>query len=411
MDRLMGTAPVAVVGGGLAGTVAALELAEAGVDVDLFEAADDLLTGASYWCEGKVHLGFVYAMDSSMRTARTMVDGASSFARILSRYVPEAVLASATSAPFVYAVPIDSMLPTARVVEHFERVDALLRESSERPRASVRGREPSWRRLGDRERAGLYDADRVVSAFQTAEVAIDPRVLAPVLRAAVRSHDRIATRLGTPVRAFRPPDENGAQLVIEVGGVASVASYRRAVNAAWSQRLALDATARIPAAGTVMHRYKVGLHGPALPGTVPSTTFIVGSYGDVVRFADRSYQSWYPAGLVASHVGVEPPGAADVLGGLDAPGITTVTAQELARLMPGSAAALRQAAEHSVVAGGWITAWGSTDIDDPGSRLHERHEIGVSSYGPHLSIDTGKYTTAPHFAAQAARRVLDDLGR
>ena len=49
---------------------------------------------------------------------------------------------------------------------------------------------------------------------------------------------------------------------------------------------------------------------------------------------------------------------------------------------------------------GIIAAWGATDIDDPRSALHERHEIGVHDHDGWFSVDTGKLTTAPLFAQQ-----------
>jgi hypothetical protein len=49
---------------------------------------------------------------------------------------------------------------------------------------------------------------------------------------------------------------------------------------------------------------------------------------------------------------------------------------------------------------GIIAAWGTTDIDDPRSALHERHEIGVHDHDGWFSVDTGKLTTAPLFAQQ-----------
>ena len=62
-----------MLGGGLQGACVALELATHGVPVDLFEGGDRCLTRASAQNEGKVHLGYVYANDHTLSTARTMV--------------------------------------------------------------------------------------------------------------------------------------------------------------------------------------------------------------------------------------------------------------------------------------------------------------------------------------------------
>ena len=60
---------VAVLGAGFQGTCVALELAQRGVTVDLYDQNDTCITQAGYRNEGKIHLGFVYTKDSTFATA------------------------------------------------------------------------------------------------------------------------------------------------------------------------------------------------------------------------------------------------------------------------------------------------------------------------------------------------------
>jgi hypothetical protein len=61
---------------------------------------------------------------------------------------------------------------------------------------------------------------------------------------------------------------------------------------------------------------------------------------------------------------------------------------------------------------GVIVAYGTTDVDDRSSGLHDRSNIGVSSiFGRYLSIDPGKMTTAPLFAHEAANRLANLIKR
>ena len=71
---------VGVLGGGLQGCCLALALAERGVRVTLFDRNAALLTKAAVANEGKIHLGYMYAGDPTLSTARTMMSGALSFA-------------------------------------------------------------------------------------------------------------------------------------------------------------------------------------------------------------------------------------------------------------------------------------------------------------------------------------------
>ena len=67
---------VAVLGAGFQGACIALELARRSVTVDLYERNPTCLAEASTHNEGKIHLGFVYAGDKTLRTARLMATGA-----------------------------------------------------------------------------------------------------------------------------------------------------------------------------------------------------------------------------------------------------------------------------------------------------------------------------------------------
>ena len=72
-------AHVAVLGGGIMGCCTALQLARRGLTVTIVDAAGALMTGASRWNEGKIHLGYLYAADPSLATARRLLPGGLAF--------------------------------------------------------------------------------------------------------------------------------------------------------------------------------------------------------------------------------------------------------------------------------------------------------------------------------------------
>jgi hypothetical protein len=55
--------------------------------------------------------------------------------------------------------------------------------------------------------------------------------------------------------------------------------------------------------------------------------------------------------------------------------------------------------------GGDILALGTIDVDKNESRLHERFEVGIRSFGNYHSVDTGKYTLIPYLAMKVADRL------
>ena len=67
---------IAVLGAGLQGACVALAASALGHDVILFDQAERSLDRASLRNEGKIHLGHVYANDSSFQTAELMLRAA-----------------------------------------------------------------------------------------------------------------------------------------------------------------------------------------------------------------------------------------------------------------------------------------------------------------------------------------------
>ncbi len=78
---------VAVVGGGIFGATIALKLAKEGADVTLFERAPDLLMGASFNNQNRLHLGFHYPRDDE--TARQCIKGFQRFKNEFSECINE----------------------------------------------------------------------------------------------------------------------------------------------------------------------------------------------------------------------------------------------------------------------------------------------------------------------------------
>src|SRR4029077_19395124 len=99
---------VGILGGGLQGCTIALALADRGVKVTLFDKNNALLSRAASANEGKIHLGYMYAGDPTLSTAKMMMQGALSFAPFLERYLGNPAGSFSVSVPATYIVHRDS---------------------------------------------------------------------------------------------------------------------------------------------------------------------------------------------------------------------------------------------------------------------------------------------------------------
>jgi hypothetical protein len=252
-----------------------------------------------------------------------------------------------------------------------------------------------------------YDRRNAVAALETPEVSIESSALAEAVRARIAAEPLIEQRLNRLVTGV---EEDGEKLAVASDGEggASRDRYEHVVNALWEARLAIDATLGFRPSRPWMHRFRYGLrvHLPSDVRRPPTTTLVVGAFGEVVNCLDGGlYLMWYPASLVGTSDALVPPE-------WPMPPPEPFRSQLLAKTirgLGGTVLALRdvmpEAFSEVSVKGGVIVAWGSSDIDDPRSELHRRFEIGVTSCGRYHSVDPGKLTMTPYFAGVCADRI------
>ena len=405
--------PVIVLGAGLAGVCTALALRRRGRRVTILDQAADCLQRASLRNEGKIHLGLVYANDPSARTATLMLEAAFQFDRIVEGLVGAPVdWAPLRSSPFRYAVLPGSLRTPGELRGAYAilqaRHDQLARDES----LTYLGTRPEalWRPLAEPAACEWLGPGVATGVVATAELALDLPGFCELLRAALGAAEGIERRWCHRVDhvertaggyRLRGRTLAGEPWAIRAGAV---------VNCLWEDRMRLDAQLGFRPSRPWVHRLKYRLLGRLSPALreLPSFTLVLGPFGDIVTWpSGRAYLSWYPACLRgwSSELTV-PETWRPACDGQAEPGIAREVAagalEALDRVVPGLGAMAVD-----TVDAGIITAWGATDIEDPASGLHERHDVGPWAADGWASVDTGKLTTAPLFAERAAALVVE----
>jgi hypothetical protein len=90
-----------------------------------------LLTRTAVANEGKIHLGYMYAADPTLKTARTMIEGALAFAPFFERYLGIPINRIKTSAPTNYVVHRDSQRDLDAVSAYLKEVHRLVSEAAD----------------------------------------------------------------------------------------------------------------------------------------------------------------------------------------------------------------------------------------------------------------------------------------
>ena len=399
---------VCVLGAGLQGVLCALELAELGHDVVIVDAAEQAISQASLHNEGKIHLGYVYAKDTSGKTAHLMAEAATRFSRLLDRWWPEADIEATASDPFDYLVMPNSLEAADWLAARYRQIDQSLSARLHTPGRSYLGR-LELRPAHPLERAEFhsrYNAEFATAAFRTEERAIDLTRMAKVLRDALAVSPRVECRWNTKVKTVSET-ANGA-FKVETEGDASDGPYDTVINALWSDRLRVDETIGIKTNRPFMFRQKLAnrIQLPASPAGAKSVTMVIGPFGDFVSLPSGScYLSWYPSGCLRRTTETAPPPNWNHTRETTINAAVKDSFAELSKRIRGLDCLIDQSTEVTSVPG-IIFCWGDTDVDDPDSELHHRHDVGINTYRPgYHSIDTGKLTLAPLFAAQLAQRI------
>lgn len=389
---------IAVIGGGIVGSLVSLGLADRGVEVTLVDRRDALMHGATFAGEGKIHLGYVYGLGDHA-TVAAMLNGAMSFDRSLESLVGRSLpWHEIVSTPFRYLVHHDSLISPDDFERHANRLSTTLEH--------MLGDTPSLTYLGQPLTGLEVERDGAPHTFITPERSVDMSSLSDIISSRVTNHHLIDLRLGHHIDMV---DRNGDRWHLGArlstgssdAAVFNVGEFDAVVNCAWDGAAALDARAGFhPTTPSLRLRTFVHAHTNAAPTAV---TIALGPFGDVVIFpGGRMYASWYPTGLLAfEQRDAAPPSWDDVVSDpeIHASQVRS-TISSICRVV-GELGDIENPRVHARV----VVAHGSTDIDDPGSGLHQRGDADHVVADNWYSVRSTKLTTAPLAALNVVRAI------
>lgn len=399
---------IAILGAGGLGTCLSLELANRGYQVELFEAHSEAVRKASYVNEGKIHLGFIYAMDRDFHTSRQMIVGAVHFMDHLQRWIsvdPEQVI----STPFHYCIHKGSLATGDQLHPHYQHCADVFDEVSSHFGKKYLGLfdKVFAERLPKSKLDSVVNPEYIDDVFVTSEYSVEPRAVAEKLRESLAQQPSVTLLTGARVNSVsRANGKLNVHFTHE--GVERTETFDEVVNCTWNSLLAIDQTMGVePLHGSWSFRYKFGnkILIPFQDSDFPSCTMVQGPFGDSVNFKDRGgFFSWYPIGRTGWSEDRLPPDWDGSYSNGYREEIFLKSFEELKNRVP----ALRNLSfpqEKVDPAGGVIFALGNTDVENADSKLHTRHEVGIRSFDGYHSVNTGKYTLVPYLAVKTADRL------
>lgn len=394
---------VAIIGAGITGSSTALLLARRGVAVHLFDAAPAPFCGASRWNEGKIHLGYLYAADPGLATARSVLPGGMSFRPLIEQLLEVSIEPAITRHDDTYLIHRASVAALEATEAYFQRVTELARAHPEAGSYLADLRDTRLQRLSAQELASHCSLDDIQGGFRVPERSVRTTWIADRFVAAVDAEPLIAQRMGTRIVGIRPQERGGRRrFTLMTGDGSAEGPYDHVVNASWEGRIAIDATLGVHPPAPWTHRFRMSVFlTTRVPMDLPSSVIATGPFGDIKNYDGRNfYLSWYPAGLIAEGRALAPPPVAPLSESARG-SIAQQTIDSLAAVIP-AVSALRGQTETLRVEGGWVYALGGGSLADASATLHRRDRIGLHGIDGYVSVDTGKYSSAPQLAHAVA---------
>ena len=400
-------ASVAVVGGGILGSLSALLLSQRGFDVTLFDDHDSLLSGASSSGEGKIHLGLIYPLGDT-QTRRHMLEGALSFSKIVNQATGvDTDWTTMSSTSFLNLVMPDSLMTVDEVIESYREHD----HQFQALKADL-GDEYLGKSLSNLFAPDVISNEATgLPGLLTEERAVDPTLLSALISDAVVRSPRVRLMMRSRVTSIEDnPDgvEVSWSQTEESPQHTTSQKFHLAINASWESQMEF-VSQRHRHVRNLRYKAMVRIPLDAIDsGRCHTATMTVGPFGDVVVLPTHVYLSWYPVARLAQEESLVP---------------SEKMHENIAAQLAHGDLVVRQVAhlsslklipdmkdidlDRAVLGGGFVVGEGKFDIERRESGLHSRPPRGVIRDGRVYTPLNYKLTTAP----LSAKSLVDEITR
>lgn len=375
----------AVLGGGTLGSLIALRLSNLGHNVNIFESKPEILKGASYLGEGKIHLGYTYGL-SQQSSYEQLIESAFTFAEIVESSICKPVdWINITSIPFSYKVAKDSLISPEHFINHGKKITNTIRQKR------------NFKTYLGLPVEAIMELERTSErSFITSERAVDLDKLRQIIITEMVERENISIHVNSEI--IHVKTDNQDRYILSTNSNELEEKFDFVINCTWEKRYLLD---RLFWDELPELNYRTKLYVSAKTNLQETAcTTVLGKYGDLVIFkTGRLYGSDYLTGLTSFTNEVLP----NFTERDSLPEELVVRHWEYLKSrfyleMPElSEVSDITTLERSVV------AKGNSDIDEIDSGLHERSPHYLNRKGNYISGLGTKITTVP----QLAKKIVD----
>ena len=375
----------AVIGGGTLGSLIALRLSNRGLNVEIFESKSELLKGASYLGEAKIHLGYTYGL-SQESSYEQLIESALTFAEDIENSIRKPVdWKNITSVPFSYKVADGSLISPDEFINHGRNIINAIKQKTHLQ---------TYLGLPVEK---IMELERTSErSFITSERAVDVEMLRKIIITEINARENITVNVNSEILLVKTESHN--KYTLSNNGDELEQRFDYVINCTWEKRHLLDQIFwdKLP---DLNYRTKLYVSAKTSLQEMACTT-VLGKYGDLVIFnTGRLYGSDYLTGLTSFTNGVLPDFAERE--SLPEELVTKHWEYFKSRFLM-EVPALSEVVDITTFERS-VVAVGDSDIDQFNSGLHQRSPHHLNRKGNYISALGTKFTTIP----QLAKRIVD----
>jgi hypothetical protein len=375
---------IAVIGGGSLGTLIALQLSNLGLDVEVFESKSELLRGASYIGEGKIHLGYTFGL-SQGSTYENLIKAAFNFGDIVQDALRTTInWTDLTSIPFTYTVDKNSLITPDEFIRYATNIGKIIGEKNQQIY------------LGTPAREIMKLVRTSESNFLTTERAVDLEKLSLLLVKEVNKRENITVYLNSEISMIEINKSN--KYILKSKNTIVEKEFDYVINCTWNKRHFLD---RFILKNLPVLNYRTKLYVSAQTNLREvAFTRILGKFGDLIIFkTGRLYASDYLTGLTSFENSIYP-GFSERESLPD-----DLVKKHWEYLIFRFSIELPELSEikNIVTLERSVVAEGDSDIDQIDSGLHQRTPDYLARKGNYISALATKFTNVP----EISKKIVD----
>jgi hypothetical protein len=387
-----------IMGAGIQGCCIALLLSKYYKNITIIEQEENIMSKSSAAQEGRVHLGFLYANDKSMKTGYKMLNDALNFSNYIEYLLDEKLdWNTIKSKKYLYLNEINSLLSEKEVDEYFEKLETKYHELiSTNKSLNYLGQKPKT--LYTKIKIPDYlNKDMFNVCYSTEEVGIVQNILRDKInKKLIEKNINIFFR-----EQIVQLQKQNNKFMIETNKNKYI--FDNVVNCLWENKHKFDTQINYLHEININIRLKCGVVSECIDSLkgYSSINIINGPYGDFGNFSNHNfmYFTWYPVSVIKMIIDDNNQHDSNELYKIN----SKLDDIEFKKQIEGHEKIFSKIFNiknlsfvNPKVSCNAVVASGINDIKYKDSYLHNRFNDPIFYDNNYYSIQTGKYTSAPY---------------